>query len=201
VRKCIWKWPLRRLDIDGIWHGTTTYKDVHPGTLQKEIEVEHDIVFEQDCLRLVLKAVEGNDEAANGTRKKGALAGIKSWGSHTVSLGVDVSANQIRYAYWVRYKGQDPAPKSGCPAFPISSNGYEELAIMFDRFGRPSQLTGTFNHCVDGDQPAYSGAVAFRRGKRKAVPTTRVHEPVKLHKEQGKSQKQEPANIQSTPRS
>ncbi|HEX8748074.1 MAG TPA: hypothetical protein VF717_12800 [Pyrinomonadaceae bacterium] len=139
IRKMVWKFWHPELDMEGVWKGVSTYTEKQPGgKLQPPEQSAHILRFEQDCLKFTMKPTTGKS--------------FVNWGYHAINLVADEEA--VKYAYWVNYSN---------PSFPPSAIGYEELKVIEYEKGRPVKLSGWFRHCINGEQPAYSGIVEFQR--------------------------------------
>ena len=148
IRKVLWKRLKPELDFAGEWAGTTTYDTAYLQPASTPFDRQHDVRIEQDCLSISLAPAKGESYI--------------HWGSLAFEL---FDKDTVRYAYWVKY--------SDSAKFPDKAIGYEEMHVTGrDSRLRPTELTGEFHHCANGQGPIYSGTVKFVRkptGRNKKV--------------------------------
>lgn len=151
VRARLWRIAYPEFDFEGKWSGRTHYRSANGGTTINNQDfcaftTEHEIQFEQDCLSI--RVVYGESKAFLG------------WNSTLATIFNEGSRIGLRYAYEVRYRGEEDADQR----LPVSARGLEELFVVGPKTGtKPSRMTGTFSHVLNGASPIYSGTVEFAR--------------------------------------
>lgn len=151
VRLDLWRVAYPELDFAGEWQGGTQYDRQQVSIPDSEAQNEpfskqHAIRFTQNCLEVAVDYDRTED--------------FHGWSSTVATLVSGQGKVSLRYAYEVTYRKD----KDADPRLPISSKGLEEVFVVQPQKGqRPTHITGTFAHTVDGPRPLYSGTVEFQR--------------------------------------
>ena len=149
IRNLLWKCFDRRLNLDGLWEGTTTYKArvLAPNSgidaMFPNRSISHYVWIEQYALSIRVIPTTSSD--------------FVLWHSEAAELYDDGS---LVMAYTVNYSS---AEVLGEP-FPNQAIGIEKMKpVAFGRFGSPITMAGEFWHCAQGMYPVYRGTVTYKR--------------------------------------